>query len=173
MIKVSFNTKRKGVIVETGIMYALQRLGLAVSKPEGDNEPYDLILDIRTDKGNYLKKIQCKSAQLYGNSICISTKATNYKGGKICKHNYSSLDIDYFATIYNDIPILLPIEEFSKNVAAIHLRIGDRIKNPFCIYAKDYELKKVLVRQFGEFKEIESDFSWKNVRKVKNNASLD
>lgn len=156
MIKVSFNTKRKGVIVETGIMYALQKLGLAVSKPEGDNEPYDLILDIRTDKGNFLKKIQCKAAQVYGNSICISTRATNYKGGKICKHNYSSLDIDYFATIYNDIPILLPIEEFSGHIASIKLRIGGKIKNPSCIYARDYVLKKVLERQFGEFKEIES-----------------
>ena len=160
MIKVSFNTKRKGVIVETGIMYELQKLGLSVSKPEGDNEPYDLILDIRTDKGNFLKKIQCKSAKVYGSSICISARSTNYKGGKISNHYYCSSDIDYFATIYNNIPILLPIEEFSGYKGKITLRIGDKINNPNCIYAKDYVLRQVLVRQFGEFKEIESDFSW-------------
>ena len=156
MIRVSFNTKRKGVIVETGVMYALQKLGLAVSKPEGDNEPYDLILDLRTDRGNFLKKIQCKTASVGNYSISISTKATNYKGGKTCKHFYSNLDIDYFATIYRDIPILIPIENcpFGKSSISIPLQ-GDSNNS-----INHYILKDVLEREYGEIKEIESDFSW-------------
>jgi PD-(D/E)XK nuclease superfamily protein len=50
-------TNQKGFLAETAVIHECARLGIAVSKPLGDQR-YDLILDL----GSTLLRIQCKWA---------------------------------------------------------------------------------------------------------------
>lgn len=47
-------TKQKGEIAEANVIAILLEKGYAISKPLGDNQPYDLVLD----KDGLLLKIQ-------------------------------------------------------------------------------------------------------------------
>jgi hypothetical protein len=58
------NTKRRGEIVEIAFLYTVANMGFAVTKPYGDSEPYDFIVD----SGNRLWRVQVKSC-LYRNGL--------------------------------------------------------------------------------------------------------
>lgn len=78
--------KQIGEISEAKIIARLLELEIPVSKPFGDNQPYDLIIE----QNGKLLKIQCKTGRLKNKSItCKLTKArintksqyvTNYIG---------------------------------------------------------------------------------------------
>jgi hypothetical protein len=51
------NTKRRGEIVELAFLHKVADMGFAVTKPYGDSEPYDFIVD----SGSQLWRVQVKS----------------------------------------------------------------------------------------------------------------
>lgn len=74
------HTKTKGDISEAMIAARLLQSGKAVSKPMGDNQRYDLIVD----DGIKLLKVQCKTGRLKAGAVlfatCSSTNKDMYVG---------------------------------------------------------------------------------------------
>ena len=88
--------KQIGEISEALVVAKLLKLGYVVSKPYGDNAPYDLIVE--TNAGD-LRKIQVKTffkskGALVVNfrKVRINTKLTNISF-------YNTKDVDYFAAV--------------------------------------------------------------------------
>ena len=84
--------KNQGELTELRFQLIATEMGLIVSKPFGDNQPYDFIVD----NGNDLLKIQVKST----NTIDSSTRSSRYrinptKGNRV-KEIYGN-SIDYMA----------------------------------------------------------------------------
>ena len=63
------NSKDKGDISEAVVAAEFLKLGIPVSKPLGDNQPYDLIIDFNC----ILKKVQIKTARNKGDYTLIPT----------------------------------------------------------------------------------------------------
>ena len=107
---VELTTKQKGNITEMECILAFMKAGYKVSIPYGEDCRYDLIVDIN----NCLYRIQCKTSHALTNpedgfrfktrSIVITTH-----GAKT--NEYSSEDIDYFATVYEGKCYLVPVGE--------------------------------------------------------------
>jgi len=73
------NTKQIGDISEAFIAAELLKLGYSVSKPLGDNQRYDLIID----DGNNFYRVQCKTVEIESNgSISFQTCSSyTHRGG--------------------------------------------------------------------------------------------
>lgn len=88
----NLNTKQKGEIAESNVVSLLLERGFSVSKPFGDNQPYDLILDM----DEKLHKIQCKLGRLLDSGIEFQASKCRINSKKYVISNYSGL-IDFFA----------------------------------------------------------------------------
>jgi len=87
------NTKDKGDISEQKIILDLIQSGYSVSQPVGDNDRYDLILDV----GGELYRVQVKTARVDGNSIVFRCDSTYYGKDGSVKSQYTNEQIDMFA----------------------------------------------------------------------------
>ena len=93
-------TKQKGDITELKCLTYFYEQGYSVSVPWGENDRYDLILDI----GSYLLRLQVKTSRK-GDSpgtFTFSTATTHKNRVKVEREKYTKDDIDYFVTIYNN-----------------------------------------------------------------------
>lgn len=134
------NTKQKGEISELAVSLKLLTLGKSVSKPVGDNQRYDLIID---DDGKLLR-VQVKTARIKNGCLIATTaRTTGKKGGVYVKSAYSSDEIDAFAIYAPELDkcYLVPVKP---GVAAMEIRMRltpsqngqlNRVR-----WAKDYEL---------------------------------
>ena len=117
------------------------RLGYNILTPYGDCEPYDYVID--TKKG--FIRIQCKTAQTEddGASFSFGCRSNHRKGGKIVHHKYTKDEIDYFATHFQGVTYLIPVEECG---ATKRLRILPAKDNQDrgVSWAKDYVLEEVV-----------------------------
>lgn len=104
----NLNTKQKGEIAEANIVSLLLERGFSVSKPFGDNQAYDLVLDME----GKLYKLQCKLGRLLDSGIEFQASKCRINSKKYVISNYSGL-IDFFAIwlpeIRNEI-FLVPVE---------------------------------------------------------------
>lgn len=68
------NTKQKGSIAEQAVIIRFLKLGWHICKPLGDNQGYDLIVDVH----GKLAKIQVKSAwyNRHDDNYCIDVRQT-------------------------------------------------------------------------------------------------
>ena len=92
-------------------------MGFDCSIPYGDNARYDFVVDV----GGELLRIQCKSSSnpkkddgtLDLNAFAFScvSQTTNTKG--TFRRKYTEDELDYFATVYNDVVYLVPVSECS------------------------------------------------------------
>lgn len=132
------NTKRKGNITEALILSEFIKRGIPTLIPFGDAEPYDLVIDY---KDRFIK-IQCKTCRIYRKNIEFNTVCTSHNTKNYIDNHYEG-KIDFFATIYNGIVYLVPIEESTKTKC--RLRINGPNKNgPKGKQAIEYELDKIL-----------------------------
>ena len=88
-------SKLKGDISELSVQLELLENGVKISKPIGDNCPYDLIMDYNSR----LYKIQVKTASLRSSgSVVASLKSSIIgKGKKYENRRYSKEEVDIFA----------------------------------------------------------------------------
>ena len=106
-------TQKKGTLTELKCLVDLTELGIRCLKPIDDSSKYDIVADLN---GKFIR-IQCKTAHWSTdtaekevafeiNTHCqtTNTKTTN-------KYKYSSDDIDYFYTNFNNQGYLVSIEE--------------------------------------------------------------
>lgn len=135
------NSKQKGNITELETMLAFIKLGYNVLTPYGDCERYDFVVDI---KGKFIR-IQAKTSRTEDNgaSFSFSGRSNHRKNGTIIHHKYTSDEIDYFVTSFNNQCYLIPVEECG---ADKHLRLlpPKNGQTRGINWAKNYELEEVV-----------------------------
>lgn len=129
----------KGVLTELQCQRDFIAKGILVSQPITQDSKYDYIVDI----DNKLYKIQCKSSSIseLGDYIRMKTKSTNIRTMK--DTYYSSEDIDYFYTCYDDKSYLVPVEKAGHGETTLRF-FSSNPKNPNIRWASDYEFDKIL-----------------------------
>ena len=136
------NTKQKGDIAESVIISEFIKNNISVSIPFGDNDKYDLIVELN----NQFKSVQIKNGRFENGKIIADIR---HRIGKD-RINYSTYSdkVDFIAIYcdYNDSCYLIDLKTFGNKTHAC-LRI-DSPKNNSCIstiiWAKDFEFKKIL-----------------------------
>ena len=133
-------SKQKGIITELQCITAFNELGYHISIPYGENSRYDFIADVE----GKLIRVQVKtSSYKNGNkeAIMFSCRSshTNSKGTQNIR--YTSEEIDYFCTYFNNQCYLIPIEECStEKTLRFEPPKSGQLKG--ISFAKDYELEK-------------------------------
>jgi PD-(D/E)XK endonuclease len=130
-------TNQKGFIAETAVIHECARLGIAVSKPLGDQR-YDLILDV----GSILLRVQCKWASRNGWVITVRTGTCRRGRDGLIHRSYGPDEIDAIAAYCanTDRCYLLP-HELSVGRGMVRLRLAPTKNNQAMgiRWAKDYE----------------------------------
>lgn len=130
------NVNQKGNLTELQVMTAAIKAGYTVSIPYGDCDRYDQLWD---DKSKILR-VQVKTARWKDErQIGIIFNCYSVSNGK--KHKYSSKEVDYFATFWNGICYLVPVNECSSE-KTLWFELSPYNYSNSCM-AKDYELKEV------------------------------
>jgi PD-(D/E)XK endonuclease len=127
--------KRCGEMAEAAFLHKASMLGFGVSKPWGDSEPYDLIVD----SGSGLWRVQVKSAY----------RCNKYGGFMICAHgsrrkkSYSPKEIDALVAyiVPEDLWYVLPVKLFRKTKS---LRLYPKLGSP-----SKYNLYREAWRRLG------------------------
>ena len=143
---MQLTSKQKGNLTELQCLSAFVEQGCGVSIPYGDNSKYDFIADI--DKK--LFKIQVKTSSLKDeNAIMFSCRSTHVNCNGTKNERYSSDEIDFFATYWDNQCYLIPVNECSvtKTLRFSPPKSG-QLKG--ITFAKDYEL----ARQLEKVKEV-------------------
>ena len=105
-----YDSKKKGNLTEMQCMAAFIEKNCSVSIPYGDNSKYDFIADVN----GRLLKIQVKTASKRDDeSIKFSCRTTHVNCSGVRNVKYNSDDVDYFATYWNGICYLVPVNECS------------------------------------------------------------
>lgn len=100
----------KGQIIELKVQEELLRYGFDISIPNYNASKYDLI----ADTGAELLKIQVKKSISGSNtSFTFPCTTQNVRSSTKAKHKYTTDEIDYFATVWNDKVYLVPVDETS------------------------------------------------------------
>lgn len=132
-----------GEITEQQVALEFLKLGYLVSKPLVQSSRYDFIVDIN----HKLYKIQVKTGTLKEDTyieFATSTSHTNTQG--TLNLTYSSDDVDFFATMYENQCYLVPYElcgKRSQRLRTIPTRNG---QTKGITFAKDFHLKDVIER---------------------------
>ena len=136
----NLSSQFKGVITELEVASYLLSLGYVVSQPLVQDTKYDLIVDVN----NHLVRLQVKTARRnvknIGKSITFNCRSTTNNVRECKQRYYSSDEVDYFATYWDNEVFLIPIDECSAE-KTIWL---EKPTNPNCTYAYDYCAKEVL-----------------------------
>jgi len=109
-------SKRKGMMAELIFVVKAASMGFAVSKPYGDCEPYDLVVE----EGGRLLRIQVKSVfstARWGYTVAVARR--HYRGPMT---QYSAEEIDFIAAyvVPHDVWYIVPISEIGSSTQ-IHL----------------------------------------------------
>lgn len=102
----SLTRKRRGEMAEAAFLHKASRLGFGVSKPWGDSEPYDLIVD----SGAKLWRVQVKSASRpneYGGYMFRATGSDTRK-----KYSLKEIDVLVAYIVPEDLWYVVPVTVF-------------------------------------------------------------
>lgn len=124
------NTNFIGNTTELSVLTYISKLNNYVSLPFGGNARYDQIWDI---KGK-LYKVQIKTSSLIddGSAIVFST-------GK-----YDAVEIDGFATFYNDKCYYVPFDKASTKEVKLRFNLPENSNPKNIKFAFDYEVERIL-----------------------------
>ena len=133
------DSKFIGNITELEVLTYITKLGYQVSIPFGDRERYDQVWDIN----GKLLKIQIKTSRYTNDAIKFSCRSSHRVKGKCVHTQYTSDEIDYFATFWDGKCYLVPIEETS-NEKTLRFCLPKNGQTKGITLAKDYEVEEVL-----------------------------
>jgi PD-(D/E)XK endonuclease len=140
-------TNQKGLIAETAVIHECAKLGVAVSRPLGD-ERYDLVLDL----GAEMLRVQCKWAAKRGDVILVRCRTCRRGREGLIHRSYRPGEIDALAAYSPDTDrcYLLPAE-LSVECADVALRVAPTKNNQAAgiRWAQDFELAARLVALQG------------------------
>ena len=138
----------KGNIAELRIMAAIAGLGIPVLRPVTEHERYDLAIEL---EGRFLR-IQCKSAPLYREVICVRVESTRRGPSGFMRRPYTGDEIDAIAAYCPELDrcYLIPFEVLSHS-RQITLRISPtKNSQRACLnWASEHELDGAIA-QLGE-----------------------
>ena len=131
------NKTQKGDISEYKfILYCLEH-EVAISKPIGNNLPYDFIIDYN----NELLKIQVKTA--YKNSTSngwsFNTRSCSKNYNEITDHNYIGL-VDYFAVVNPEFDEIIFVPVDKATIGSMNILYGEKKTCHNQHHYKDYLL---------------------------------
>ena len=137
----NLSSQFKGTITELQVATRLLELNYVVSMPLVQDSKYDLIVDVN----NKLIRLQVKKARLNaknpnGDCITFNCRSTTNNVRECKQKYYSSDEVDYFATYWNQEVFLIPVNECSSE-KTIWLK---KPNNNSCTYAYDYLAQEVL-----------------------------
>ena len=138
------NTKQVGNITEVQCMLKFMELGFNVLTPFGDCERYDFVVDIY---GNFIR-VQVKTSQSVdesGDAFMFNARSCNRKDGHIVHHKYDKSEIDYFATMFNNICYLIPVEDCG-SAKRLRIRPAKNEQVRGVCFAENYELERMLLK---------------------------
>lgn len=137
---MDLSSQYKGTITELNVASHLLSLGYNVSQPLTQDSKYDLIVDVN----HKLIRIQVKTARInektQGLSIKFNCRSTTNNVRECKQRYYSTEDVDYFATWWNNEVFIIPVNECSAE-KTIWI---DKPHNPKSTYAYDYLAEEVL-----------------------------
>lgn len=129
------NSKRQGDETESKVIHELIARGYSVSVPFGDNDKYDLIVDI----DGQLYRIQCKTAwQNKQETIRFNTHTQTTNQGEYFEETYHG-EIDAFVVRYPETEQLYWIDVTDATGQKMELRFEAEIDHPSINWAEDYE----------------------------------
>ncbi len=140
-------SKQKGIITELQCITAFNQLGYHISIPYGENSRYDFIADINSK----LIRVQVKTSHYKNelkNSILFSCRSTRKNMTASRQVRYTSEEIDYFCTYFNDKCYLVPVDECSsEKTLRFEPPLNGQTKG--ISFAIDYELEKQIEKIKG------------------------
>ncbi len=137
-----------GNIAELKIIAEIASLGVPVLRPVTEHERYDLVIQIA---GTFIR-VQCKSAPLYRDVVCIRTQSTRRGPSGFVRRPYTASEIDAIAAYCPDLDCcyLVPIEAVSQTRQITLRRTPPKNGQRACLnWATDYELPGAIA-QLGE-----------------------
>lgn len=138
---VIMNTKEIGNLTELQCITGLYELGCDISIPFGNSQKYDLIMDYK----GHLYKVQVKHSKDHeGEYLTFKTRWQGHNASGYTQTSYTKNDIDFFATWYNGIIYLIPVEECSGAEKSLRLVPTKNGQVKGINFAKDYIAKEVL-----------------------------
>ena len=148
-----------GQSTELECQLAFTKLNIVLSQPITQDCRYDYIADIR----GKLCRIQCKTclADENENYIHFNCRSTGRGANGNYQHTYTKNEIDYFYTYYNNKSYLIPVEEAGSQKT---LRFSSEINHTKINWAEDYELSKILKKDFNY--EFNNDYLFKDRKKI-------
>lgn len=142
------NTKHKGEISEAVIISEFLKAGITVSQTFGDNQSYDLIVDIN----GHLNRVQVKTGRLRKGTIIWNTISSHntFIEKKFCRLSKSYKGkIDFFAVYCPDTNgcYLVPIESTTDSAGSLRLEQTKNKQVKGIKWAKDYILSRSLMEK--------------------------
>jgi hypothetical protein len=127
------NVKWRGEIVEVAFLSKAASMGFAVTKPYGDSEPYDFIVD----SGNRLWRVQVKSGS-YKTGSAYRVGASHLSNTKPKQKAYTAKQIDILAVyiVPVDVWYIIPVLAFTPSTSLAFL--PDTPSN-YGTYGRKYE----------------------------------
>jgi hypothetical protein len=118
------NTKRTGELAEAAFLHKAVGLGFRVTKPSGDSERYDFVLD--SGKRLWRVQIKCTSSVIMSGYTIQATHAVYGKSGVA----YTNEDIDILAAHISplDLWYLIPVQALGKRTS-VTLRLDGSCKS--------------------------------------------
>ena len=139
---MELNSHFKGEITELQVAQAFLSKGFQVCKPMVSDSRYDFIVDINHN----LIRIQVKTSALNDEDgyIHFKTCSTHTNTQRTVTHPYSKIDVDYFATYFNNECYIVPVEKVGNREIRLRIRPtkNGQVKN--INFAKDYTLENFL-----------------------------
>ena len=138
----SLSTHFIGEITERQVSLEFLKLGIMVSKPLVQSSKYDFIIDIN----HRLYKVQVKTSTIREEGayfdFATSTSHTNTQG--TLNLTYSDLDVDLFATMYNNQCYLIPKQLCGSRNQRLRLLPTKNNQTKGILFAKDYHLEDII-----------------------------
>lgn len=126
--------KRRGEMAEAAFLHKASRMGFGVSKPWGDSEPYDLIVD----SGTRLWRVQVKSAARGSDQGGYAFRAS----GSNTKKTYSLEEIDVLVAyiVPEDLWYVVPVTVFRKIKGIKLYPVPRRRRSKYEVYREGWQL---------------------------------
>jgi len=133
--------KTKGIITEYKVISKLLELGYPVSKPVGDNLPYDIIIDI----DGKLYTVQIKTGRYDNGCIVFNAFSSRNNMSKVYVKTYLG-QVDYFITWYEkELFFMIAVEDSPHTTIRFRVEPTKNNQEAGVVWAKDYILEDVLM----------------------------
>jgi hypothetical protein len=130
----SLTRKRRGEMAEAAFLHKASRMGFGVSKPWGDSEPYDLIVD----SGTKLWRVQVKSASRasdYGGYVFRATGSNTKKA-----YSLEQIDVLVAYIVPHDLWYVIPVTLFRRIKGVKLYPVTRRRRSKYEVYREGWQL---------------------------------